>query len=254
MESIIDQLRVHDGNLFKSESVLAVYVDFKRLVLDTVLLALSAPGGLKPLLEPNEDMLEALTSSLITTEDALRECLLVYAKELSMTPKDIARKTFVKLFLSKMTSDPAVVSRQISGLDPIKQDFVCREVFRRCLVLHVDKTSTETPAFESRPLDTRNEVPEVLEELPEIHPDDSASHIINEPDKAPEKAPEKAAEKAPSVLSRVVSRVESRIEAPKSVAQSVAESKVTEMSYRKPGIRRVVIEDDSSTILTGRRM
>jgi len=130
--------------------------------------------------------------------------------------------------------------------------------------LHVDKTSTlhETPAFEPRPLDTRNEVPEVVEELPEIHPDDSASHIIHEPEKAPEKPPEKAPEKAPSVLSRVVSRVESRvesriesrIEAPKSVAQSVAESKVTEMSYRKPGIRRVVIEDDSSTILTGRRM
>lgn len=261
MESIIDQLRVHDGNLFKSESVLAVYVDFKRLVLDTVLLALSSPGGLRPLLDPTDEIVRSLVQSLITTTEALQQCVTVYATELRMQTKTTTREAFVRLFLEKMTSDPTIVSRQILSLDPIKQDFVCREIFRRCLVLFVEHAPEAVPATpaEEPLVVTAEPAPEPSfddvgdDDSDHIRADDSASHMIRE-DRAPSVAPSVAPSRAPTVLSKVGTAVPSQLKIEKAATHvSQATQSPSEMSYKRPGIRRVIIDDDASTIMTGRR-
>jgi hypothetical protein len=249
MESIIDQLRIHDGKLFQNESVLAVYVDFKRLVLDNVLLALQMPGGLSGLMDWNDKLEQELVASLTTAESNLQECLEQYATELHKTANPIPAGGMLKHMMAKLCSDPSVVSKQILSLDPIKQDFVCREIFRRCLFLYLtDTPKTATLAAIASVdvnLDTvdtsdKAERDTVAELDVNVRPEDSASQVLP-PKSVVSVAPAQLPQPPPASVV-------------KSVVKSVAkQSEVSTFSQKRPAIRRVVIEDDATTVFSRRQ-
>ncbi len=253
MESIIDQLRIHDGKLFQNESVLAVYVDFKRLVLDNVLLALQMPGGLSGLMSWNEKLEQELVQSLTTSDENLRECLNEYARELKKTAKSITSGSMLKNMMTKLCSDPSVVSKQVLSLDPIKQDFVCREIFRRCLYLYLDDSVVPVP-----------DVPDVLD-VPDgpdvdtvealdvnVRPEDSASQIL--PPKSVVSLAQITQQVAPPPPMPPMPVPQANAQVPQNATPaSVVKSVASTFSQKKPAIRRVVIEDDATTVFSRRQ-
>jgi hypothetical protein len=243
MESIIDQLRIHDGKLFQNESVLAVYVDFKRLVLDNVLLALQMPGGLSGLMSWNEKLEQELVQSLTTSDENLQECLNEYARELKKTAKSITSGSMLKNMMTKLCSDPSVVSKQVLSLDPIKQDFVCREIFRRCLYLYLDDSVVPVPDVPDVPDGPDVDTVEALDV--NVRPEDSASQIL--PPKSVVSLAQNVAPPMPPVPQANAQVPQNA--PPASIVKSVAST----FSQKKPAIRRVVIEDDATTVFSRRQ-
>jgi len=236
MESIIDQLRIHDGKLFQNELVLSVYVDFKRLVLNHILLALSTPGGLKVFLDWDEGLEESLVENLLVTEALFDACVDVFCNELHRVPKNPTLKSMLQSMVSKLCSDSFVVSKQILALDPIKQDFIMREIFRRSLweLTQDSKKPAETQVKTSETLrETPEEIPQEKEEKPKVKPEEKSEHFT---------LPE-----AESVLPDTIS-VHEKV----SVAPSVL-SVTSTMTHKKPIVRKVMLDDDASTVFTASR-
>lgn len=208
MESIIEQLRVQDGKLFRDEQVMTLYVDVKRVVLDNVLLALKSPTGIDTIREWSPELEKHIVSSLTcrNVKNLLQDVVKLHA-ELLHTSKNVLQTPKIEALLKgmcmRLLMEPSVLSGQIQMLDPIKQDFVCREAFRH--TLHVDcmVPSTQEPLErDDHHEDQKSEAtfaalpkPEVmqlerqqalgipnettLQELPDIGPNDSASQIVS---------------------------------------------------------------------------
>lgn len=268
MESIIDQLRVHDGKLFQDEYVLSLYVDIKRILLDNILMALQTPGGLQPFMEWNASLADALARALVcgNANVLLDRTLSMYASEMSMKRKDVGVKDFLHAVVRRLCSDPCVVSKQIVTLDPIKQDFVCREAFRRALLEFVEAVQesvpvASVPAPETIAIikDQASVMPEALDAAAiealgvadDIRPEDSASQVAsqfvlpNEPVPEPSMSTVKSAVR--STMKSVAPPVLPAPTAPLVRAESVV-SGTSGMTMKYPKIRKVVLDDDTSTV------
>jgi hypothetical protein len=161
-----------------------------------------------------------------------------------------------------------VVSKQIVTLDPIKQDFVCREAFRRALLEFVEAVQESVPiasvvAPETIAItdskDKASVMPETLDAAAiealgvadDIRPEDSASQVAsqfvvpNEPVPEPSMSTVKSAVR--STMKSVAPPVLPAPNAPLVRAESVVSS-TSGMTMKYPKIRKVVLDDDTSTV------
>lgn len=213
--AVLDQLRLQEGKLFQSENVVAFYLDIKAVVNDALLNNISL---LKDnLLGPNS---EAYSSGFLDTlvmlspkgipqyhDQSLFDCVKTVAKllwpnETLLIERPKLKDLFQGMLRRILKNDSCAF---YSALDPIKQDFVIREAFRRTLVndcLRVFQTSSsKTDTNEERTTEERTTVERTTEERVnskartnedaksesqfastldfEIGPDDSASQIVD---------------------------------------------------------------------------
>jgi hypothetical protein len=276
MESIIDQLRVHDGKLFQNEYVLSLYVDIKRILLDNILMALHTPGGLQPFMDWSDSLADALARALVCGNAGvlLDRTVSMYASEMSMTRKDVSIKDFLHAVVRRLCSDPCVVSKQIVTLDPIKQDFVCREAFRRALLEFVESVKEIPKVDDEHPeVQSQNEVvPDTIRVQPvfesletpgmsdgqtcgipdDIRPEDSASQVASQfvlPNE-PKQADGKMSVVKSTIRSVMKPAAPAPLPAPSAPlvrAESVV-SGTSGMTMKYPKIRKVVLDDDTSTV------
>ena len=243
MESIIDQLRVQDGKLFHNELVLSVYLDLKRLVLNHVLLAVSAPGGLKTFLEWSDELEDELVSRLLITDELFEAALDVFCTEVHKSRKAFRRGQMLKSMFLKICTDPCVVSKQIVTLDPIKQDFVMRETFRRSLLEGASSEQQQQVSHQpaEQPLRPVGVLEEPVEESP---PEDDAplaplpiSQVSQDARTLISKVPDEA-----TILPDTISLRQD--------TASVASSR----THKKPVVRRIIFDnDDATTVFTASR-
>ena len=221
MESVIDQLRVQDGKIFQNEKTLTLYVDVKRLVLDNVLLAISA-NSLDIIQTWTPELENHLIQSLTchNPEQLLNDIVQDHARLLYDEPrklKHIGLGTLLKGFCLRILQDPSVKSKDIMTLDPIKQDFVCREAYRRTL-------ASDCMLFEAAP-EAVEAVPEASEAMPEA--------ITRPPTPIPEPVP---------LLPEIVD-----IRPEDSISQIDTKTNISRMTAKKPmNIRKVVLEDEKT--------
>ncbi len=146
---MLDQLRLQDGRLFQSESILALFLDAKAVALEAFTNALRSSerdDALKKLLV-DDDSFDTFESSLKALapsgfEDyhakALHDCVKTSAALLWPTEIFLVARpkvlTLIKGLFKRLASTDCIRSGEFLSLDPIKQDFVVREAFRRTLV------------------------------------------------------------------------------------------------------------------------
>lgn len=216
MESVIEQLRVQDGKIFQNEMVLTLYTDVKRLVLDNIFLAIST-NSLSTLLAWGPELEDHMVRSLTchNPEEMLNQIVEIHAKLLYNVPVNLKRiklGTLLKGLFQRLVNDSTVKNNQIQMLDPIKQDFVCREAFRRtlasdCMQFETTETVTivQTVPAENVPVqavpivqniptvpdnktvmtertERRTIIPDLvsIREEPIVSPDDSISQVVRE--------------------------------------------------------------------------
>jgi hypothetical protein len=246
MESIIDQLRVQDGKLFHNELVLSVYLDLKRLVLNHVLLAVSAPGGLKTFLEWSDELEEELVSRLLITDELFEAALDVFCTEVHKSRKAFRRGQMLKSMFLKICTDPCVVSKQIVTLDPIKQDFVMRETFRRSLLEGASSEQTAQQQIQQQvshqPAEQQLRSVGVLEEPVEESPPEDEEAL----------APLPISQDARTLISKVPDEA-TILPDTISLRQDTA-SVASSRTHKKPVVRRIIFDnDDATTVFTASR-
>jgi len=155
---IIDQVRALEGKLFQSERLMALYLDVKAVLLQQILGYLRKATDENSILTSeicllNEEFVASQLKLLASLSPegskefhstCLHECLKSMALLLWPTQSVlVARPKVSTLFrgmCTRMCANDQVRTGKFLLLDPIKQDFVVREVFRRTLVndcLHV---------------------------------------------------------------------------------------------------------------------
>lgn len=188
---MIEQLRLQEGRLFQNEKTLALYLDVKAVVYEALVAAARSEDreeSHKALLAFDEESDNKIIGAFLQLAPtgmreyhakSLHDCVKIVANLLWPTEILLVARPKVSSLLSgvlrRMASQSIVSTGNFLELDPIKQDFLIREAFRRCLVNDClvvfepkDETSgAETYAAESKEIDLEGEV----------GPDDSASHV-----------------------------------------------------------------------------
>jgi len=205
--SILEQLRLQEGHLFQNEHVLALFLDVKTIMLDNIglveteALAETLEAGLKKLGPTGIDDFH---------EKSLNECIKTVSKLLWPTELlSLAKARTFKLMQGMCRRLSSQNTDAFRGLDPIQQDFVVREAFRRTLV------NDCLVVFEGP-----QELPD-LPELPELPRPAGARSCINGEDFRSASEESFHASAAPSATSSVH---DAPIHDSKSVAPSVAKS------------------------------
>ena len=175
--SVMDQLRLQEGRLFQSESILALYLDLKAVVNEMLARALKDPKVKESMDSFDDDFCQSCVELLLLLSpkgikdyhsQSLFECAKTTARLL--WPSEnllIARPQMSALFqgLFKRICKNDAFSYYFS-LDPIKQDFVVREAFRRTIV------NDCLTVFEASVGDNN------LKDLEKVGPDDSDSKML----------------------------------------------------------------------------
>jgi len=178
--SILEHMRLQEGKLFQNEQILALYLDVKAVLYDHMIKKYGKLSEFQ-ILDSSDEIVEALETSLHTLgpqgvsdyhNKALYECVRITSKLL--WPSElllVARPKVGTLLRGCLKRLSVTTGPSFTSFDPIQQDFVIREAFRRtiineCLVIF------EQPNGIAQ--DDRNE----LERLDDtVGPDDSASMI-----------------------------------------------------------------------------
>ena len=180
---MLEQLRLQEGRLFQSEAVVALFLDVKTVAAD----ALQKTTDKSKFVSLDDESVQMLVNNLKSLGPkgykdyharSVHECAKTVAKLLWPSEMLLVAKPSLGALVSGVlkrivTSDAAA---QFQTIDPIKQDFLFREAFRRtivndCLVVFEE----EEPRQELAAL------PGLKEEDDEIGPDDSVSFIGGRP-------------------------------------------------------------------------
>lgn len=188
---MIEQLRLQEGRLFQNEKTLALYLDVKAVVYEALVAAARSEDreeAHKALLAFDEESDNKIMGAFLQLAPtgmreyhakSLHDCVKIVANLLWPTEILLVARPKVSSLLSgvlrRMASQSIVSTGNFLELDPIKQDFLIREAFRRCLVNDClvvfepkdESSGAETYAAESKEIDLEGEV----------GPDDSASHV-----------------------------------------------------------------------------
>lgn len=178
--SILEQLRLQEGRLFQNERVLALYLDAKAVILDCIAevddcdelvktLEILSPQGLK----------DYHAKSLYEVCKVVAKLLWPTQMLLVARPKT---STLLRGLKKRLLASEPFRLKSFQDLDPIKQDFVVREAFRRtvvndCLVIF----DTEDGQVDDESEAEAPEAPELPETAEDVGPDDSASQAPKRP-------------------------------------------------------------------------
>lgn len=177
--SIVEQMRLQEGRLFQNEQILALYLDVKCVVHDIIIQ--------NKLMETSIDDLETKLIKLAPKgvpnyhARVLYDAVRILSKLLWPSQMLLVAKPKITILLTGMTDRIKANSiSSYSSFDPIQQDFMLREAFRRTLVndcLFVfDDTTTPEDKLDEPMLDIKANGLDTLD-ADALGPDDSASHI-----------------------------------------------------------------------------
>ena len=174
-ESIMDELRTTEGMLFRDESTKKLFLDIKSLVIDTLT---ERKDALHLLLEWDSVSQSEVARSLRYGDiaDRLTSVTVLYAKYLyaknNPDPINIKKprvESLLRGMYSRLARMPTVRSGAFFELDPLRQDFVIRDVFRQALANDCIVIIEKTPQVLVEPEEKEDE---------EIYPDDSISAVM----------------------------------------------------------------------------
>jgi hypothetical protein len=179
--SVLEQLRLQEGRLFQSEAVVALFLDVKTVAAD----ALQKTADKSKFVSLDDESIQLLVNNLKSLGPkgykdyharSVHECAKTVAKLLWPAEMLLVAKpslgALVSGVLKRLVSSDAT---QFQTIDPIKQDFLFREAFRRTLV------NDCLVVFEEEERQELAVLPGLKEEDDEIGPDDSVSFIGGRP-------------------------------------------------------------------------
>lgn len=176
--SIVEQMRLQEGRLFQNEQILALYLDVKCVIHDCIL-----QNKLVTItVDEIETSLQKLAPKGVSNYHArvLYDAVRITAKLLWPSQLLLVAKPKITVLCSGIL-DRMRQQEAYKSLDPIQQDFIMREAFRRSLVndcLYVFDDTVPPEEKQDEPmLDLKGL--SGLEQLDAdaLGPDDSASHI-----------------------------------------------------------------------------
>jgi hypothetical protein len=158
--SVVEQLRLQEGRLFQNEGVLALFLDVKAAVNEAITSYLRTDSPIST--DAMEVSLELLSPRGIKQyhDIALHDCVKIVAKLLWPTQLLLVGKPQMHTLLSGIIKRLEIngFSKIYNDLDPIKNDYIVREAFRRSLVndcLYIfddDRIVEEAPVETDRPV------------------------------------------------------------------------------------------------------
>lgn len=203
-ETIMDELRTTEGMLFRDENVKKLFLDTKELVLESLLAAYKNFKG-----EMYQSVLDKYSNweTYVEAEEVARmkfkfkdmETRLVpvvvsYAKFLFNQDEVVNIKkpkieTFLKAMFVRLSKSQFVRNSSFFEMDPLKQDFVIRDIFRQALsndclnvvmkqAIHVIEEEEEEEAGNLLEKKEFNE---------EVYPEDSISVLMEKKETETEK-------------------------------------------------------------------
>jgi hypothetical protein len=254
--SVVEQLRLQEGRLFQNEKTLALYLDVKGVVHDKIIKALE-DDSLEALRKYDDDVADSLSECLVKLgpqgvpeyhSKSLHDCVklasnLLWPSQILVVDRPKIN-TLLHGVVSRLVTQDTVKNKKFLNFDPIKQDFLYREAFRRCIVndcLVIFDGADDGQGPNDGHEDGHEDGLDGIED--DVGPDDSASHagisqvqdVIKKPtgarsalgpvneDEAPEES--EIAEEYKSTISKL-----DRIGRAQSVAPSVAKSMAQSMA------------------------
>ena len=200
-ESIMDELRTAEGMIFRDEGAKKLFVDIKCFVIEPLFTAWKTHDNETYLLildsyvswDKHVASKELCRLALPLNYDMIERLLpvtILYAKYLySKTSADSAgvsiRKPKLQSFLrgmfTRFASSHHVRMGSFYDFDPLRQDFMLRDIFRQTLgndcieIVQVDQVKTTTTKEDCRDSDSREEN---LTEDEDVYPGDSISVVM----------------------------------------------------------------------------
>ena len=193
-ESVMDELRTTEGMIFRDEIAKKLFLDIKFLLLDEFY-AVRKEDKLKEFIddclewspETSSKVYKAALSKYPGIQERLTTVSVLYAKHLftrTIAEQKISmKKPHVNSFLQGMFQRMCKVHQVSNGsffeMDPLKQDFVIRDIFRQTLGADCIQVIVE----EEPPVVLKEEVPlsegrEMFFDEKTIGPDDSISRVM----------------------------------------------------------------------------
>jgi hypothetical protein len=190
-ESVMDELRTTEGMIFRDEGVKKLFLDLKTFVMEPLQVAYSSSseifqGTLDMYLKWDDIKKEELQRIELGFSDAIDRltgvCVLyakyIYARstpDTSVSIKKPRMENMLKGMFTRLARLPSIRNGSFFSLDPMKQDFVLRDIFR----LSLGNDCINLIPSESDVV-VKEEVEWSAELAPndEIGPDDSISRVM----------------------------------------------------------------------------
>jgi len=218
--TIVEQMRLQEGRLFQNEQILALYLDVKAIIHD------SMNNDVSQSLDHLEEGLFKLGPKGVPNYHArvLYDSVRIVAKLLWPSQMLLVAKPKVILLLKGLQERLRGMRDVYKVSDPIKQDIFMREAFRRTLIndcLYVFDESVEADKIHDEPMVDLQNVANGLDTLDTdaVGPDDSASHIGSRLDVVQER---------PAGAHSRLGPIEEHVEAQDSIVESHPEQVYTE--------------------------
>ena len=187
VETIVEQMRLHEGRLFQNEQVVALYLDVKSVCLDLIRKIVWNQAHPESRSSENS-MLDDLKKmgpkgypgyhERVLYDTVRFVCKLLWPSEVLVVAKPTIETLLDGLYKRLVVID-AVQRGTFLQLDFVQQDLLLREAFRRTLINDCLSIFTGTPeVLSAASNEVLPDVPNGLESLDtNIMPDDSASHV-----------------------------------------------------------------------------
>jgi len=188
--SVMDELRTTEGMIFRDEGVKKLFLDLKSFILESLLAAWTLGAETygftleKYLMWNDITESEEMKKMEINFQDAIERLTnvsVLYAKHIyagsnqenAVSMKKPRMEKMLRGMYTRLARMTAITNGSFFALDPMRQDFVFRDVFRLalgndCVIL------------------VKSDAPEVLvqeegfdKEIEEVGPDDSISRVMN---------------------------------------------------------------------------
>jgi len=189
MNSILEELRCMDGELFRSELTQRLYLLLKAQVQDALASAARSPAQMRQfhakILEwpaaVRDEELAVLRSKSSEIDTLFVQVAMLYVKlSHKSTENRVVRisrpriEDLVRSFYQAILHNPWGSSGDMWSFDPIKLDFVLRECFRKAIMESVQVVHSQAPPPAPSVVSRRDDDTE-------IGPDDSISNFLGEP-------------------------------------------------------------------------
>lgn len=271
-DSILDQLRALDGHLFQNETVLVLFLDVKSCLLEPLTSTARTQSGedwngtMSRWTSGSDDLVDELKACMLALKKAsaggalahesmLHEAtkkyaLLLYPSEMLLVARP-KLDTLLRGMAQRLGAMDVFKNRSFFNLDPIKQDFVMRDVFRRvmsndCVVVFEPPVAEAVAVAVTDPVAAQET--EDIDLDSNVGPDDSASAI------APLAERPRGARSVLGPADDAKTSLTRRTIAPSRIAVATEEdssSRITRLTQssgmRKPtNVKRIIITNDEA--------
>jgi hypothetical protein len=283
-ESIMDELRTTEGMIFRDEGAKKLFLDIKSFVLEELLRIwkIFDKETYVSILDSyvfwdksvaSKEVARASSAVYADMCDRLTAVTVLYAKyiyarvnapDVSVSIRKPRIESLLKGMFTRLARTHHVRNGSFYDLDPLRQDFVVRDIFRQtlgtdCIEVVNDTATGPTPTSQSQPEPT--DQPEAAQD-DEVYPDDSISMVMQR--LLPQNPPSPPVHREKSEILQETLKDESEIVEEKETKEEIVEevklktpieqsvvsaksvaSKVTRVSqFREPTlIRRVTITE-----------